>query len=166
MTDIEPFVSVVFLLRNFRIQIWDRVGVIHTRRYRFMICDVVVLNVCDDSLFVCRRCVWRRVHQSSGFCLLAPTSQVQNRLIFSNRSTASHPSSCKAVRMWVCVCKPVVLKLFRRRPPCIGWIILWPPKRKLMTKTSSNLQFYLQILDCTKNKLIYKLTMLEQQFCL
>ncbi len=61
----------------------------------------------------------------------------------------------------------VVLKLFQEEAPLrrVNSFVA-PPKRKLMTKTSSNLQFYLQILDCTKNKLIYKLTMLEQQFCL
>ncbi len=42
---------------------------------------------------------------------------------------------------------------FRRRPSCVGWILLWPPKIKLMTKISSNLQFYLQILDCTKKQI-------------
>ncbi len=63
--------------------------------------------------------------------------------------------------------KAVVLKLFQEEAPLrrVNSFVP-PPKRKLMTKTSSNLQFYLQILDCTKNKLIYKLTMLEQQFCL
>ncbi len=60
----------------------------------------------------------------------------------------------------------VVLKLFQEEAPLRRVNYFVAPPKENSWRNILKLTILLTILDCTKNKLIYKLTMLEQQFCL
>ncbi len=70
------------------------------------------------------------------------TGQASTGFIYLKTVSSDKTSRCYDAIFYSVALVQWFSNFFRRRPPCVGWIILWPPKRKLMTKTSSNLQVY------------------------